>query len=88
MVILLPGGEAVVGKGLVDSAIAAMDHKIKELDRLTLNVYAHVMDRDEKENERLRALVNGESWPFGHGCPTGDPRSDPLVPAESDEARS
>jgi hypothetical protein len=29
--------------------------------KLTLNIYAHVMDRDEKENERLRALVNGES---------------------------
>ena len=30
--------------------------------KLTLNVYAQVMNRDDKENERLRALVNGASW--------------------------
>jgi integrase len=57
--------------------------------KLTLNVYAEVMDRDEKENERLRALVNGESWRrLGTGAQTSDPRGDAVVPAESDEARS
>jgi len=57
--------------------------------KLTLNVYAQVMDRDDKENERLRALVNGASWGrLGTGAQTSDPPGDPVVPAESAEARS
>ncbi len=57
--------------------------------KLTLNVYAQVMDRDEKENERLRALVNGESWGrLGTSAQSGDPRGEAVAVPENDEARS
>jgi hypothetical protein len=29
---------------------------------LALSIYAHAMRRDEGENDRLRALVNGHQW--------------------------
>ena len=57
--------------------------------KLTLNVYAQVMDRDEKENERLRALVNGESWGrLGTGAQSDDARDEAVAVPQNDEARS
>lgn len=57
--------------------------------KLTLNVYAQVMERDEQENERLRALVNGESWGrLGTSTQSDDPPDDAVIPVENDEARS
>ena len=57
--------------------------------KLTLNVYAQVMDREEKENERLRALVNGESWGcLGTRAQSDDPRGEAVAVPQNDEARS
>jgi hypothetical protein len=51
---------------------------------LALAIYAHAMRRDEGENERLRALVEGAEWAVTGGSGLTD---GPRSTARADTAR-
>ena len=56
---------------------------------LALSIYAQAMRRDEGENERLPALVNGDEWgQEGDSGPGSTPAHGPEPESEDTETRS